>query len=157
MILKKNFEITSNNIINLYSEKPSYSSSTMLFAFLIFSIAPNCYAHLKGYINLPSTDYVRRLEGKLNVSPDTATGNDVYIAKVRSNIEKTPRNKHVILAFDEIYIEQNLMRCGNNHVGFADDGSGELATRILAVMIICPFSNYRDVYALYKVSGILRC
>lgn len=150
---KNVLRFTHNNLENCMLKKPRYSLATKAYAFLLFSISPKAYEQSMRYLMLPCIDYIRKLEGRQNVSPEKMCHNDVYLKKIRKKIEPSKKNRHVILAFDEVYVEPAVSRVGQNHAGLAENKPGELATTILSVMIICPFSRYRDVYAMYPVSS----
>lgn len=143
-----------DQIENLLSNRRRYSHHTKKFAFCIFAYSPKAYQALCKYLLLPSEKYVRRMENDLNVDPSKEQNNDKYLRKRLQTIPDTPAHRTVLIAIDEMYIEPGLTRQGNNNTGYAENDPDKLAKTVLAIMIICPFDTWREIYCYVAVSSL---
>lgn len=146
--------ILLNQVENMLSTRRRYSEATKKLAFLIFSHSPRTYSALSTVFLLPRAKYVRDMENSLEVNPEKEHNNDKYFRKSLEQTEDLPKNRHVIIGFDEIYCEPALSRVGGSNVGFSSNNPDELARTVLAIMVICPFAKFREVYCYTPISGL---
>lgn len=141
LLVSKVILLILDQLQNMLRPRTRFSPTTKYLAILLFSIARKAYQTLKEFIILPSERFLQQLSSNFNVDPSHEDNNDTYFRQILATIEPTERNRHMILAIDEIYTEVGLERVGNNNVGMATNKPNELAKTLLAIMVIAPFGT----------------
>lgn len=143
-------------LINLNKHAYRYSSDFLIFASLLYSLAPNAYNFVRssGNIILPHPSTIRRLYIHLNVDPtkETLESNFLHYIKQKFNL-LNDSDKKVMLLMDEIHLKQFMDFKSGNVLGMAYN-SENLANSAHVFMIKSLLSKYKDVVHIVPVKTI---
>ncbi|KAJ3644415.1 hypothetical protein Zmor_022148 [Zophobas morio] len=149
---KKYLDSILQQLKMLCQKKSKYSSSVLLFAFMIYSQSVPAYNILRDYFFLPHKRYLQQLSSGFNVSTNDSTSTTHYIEHLASHL--TEREKYVALLIDEIYVHSHISFKNNNIVGMAENHPTQAAKTVVTFMITAVFGNFKEVVRLYPVNNL---
>ena len=124
-----------------------YSVSTMLRSFDYFATSRTTYNKFRKDFQLPSISTLTKLTSKASSLPDLD-----YIVKV---LDSLPANqKKCIILVDEIHVKPCLLYHGGELFGRARNNPSELASSVLAVMIVCMFGGPKFIAKVIPVKKV---
>lgn len=148
------FFIEQLGLLKLKPERYRYTSSTLIFASLLFYISPQSYKFIRnsGNFILPDPSTIRKISSSFKNSPqiEELDRNFLFYAK-QSFLKLNDNDKCVFIMIDEIHIKPFLDYKGGNLVGTAYD-STQLANSVHVFMLQSLFSSFKDVVHMVPVS-----
>ena len=111
-----------------------YDMEVILRAFNYYATSRSCYRLLYKDLQLPSINTLRKLTCK------TKSINDLdYVKQVFTNLSDTQSQSIIIV--DEVHVKPILLYSGGELFGEAANRPGELANRVLGIMVLCLFGG----------------
>ena len=114
--------------------KLKYSNEIIMRAFEYYMTSRTTYNLLRQDFELPSIATLTRLTSKVNNTSDAAFINGIF-----SSLEGV--NKNFVLLIDEIYVKSSVTYHGGSLYGSAVNRPDDLATTVLAFMLVPLFSG----------------
>lgn len=150
-VYSKQLHIISDQVKQLVNNVRKYSSSTIIFAFMINCQSPSCYNLIRDFLFLPTRRYLQSISSSLSVSPATDTNDNNYLKNIAKSINNT--EKVVALLIDEIYLTARLDYKSQSIVGCANNNKN-VAKTALTFMISSAFGNVKEVAKIIPVHNI---
>jgi hypothetical protein len=119
-------------------------------AFRFFAVSLSVYNRLRDTVlTLPNVSYLKRLSSVLSVSGGL-NDSDSHITYLKQKAELIqPRERHVMLLLDEIYVQPRATYKGGHVIGMAVNSPLEQATTVQTFMLCSLLSSNKDVWLLW--------
>lgn len=147
---KINFQVEQMKLN--FSTVNKYSCDTLLWAFRIFSAAPQTYLMMRNTVlTLPHPSYLKRLSSSFQINSGFQDGaiHQTYLQKKCQNLSEMER--YVILMVDEIHVAHQMSYKAGKLEGSASNGSVAEASTAQVFMISSLVSKQKDVVAIVPV------
>jgi hypothetical protein len=151
-----NFFLEQMKLLNCSPKQRRYSSYTMVFFTLLYSISPHAYNFLRhsGYVTVPHPSTIRNLCAGLQWNPRNEQLDEHFLNYVKQKFQSLEHHERIVsLMLDEIHIKSYFDYKGGNIVGMAHN-SKEAATSAHVFMVQSFLSSYKDVAHVLPVKTI---
>ena len=136
------------------SSKPYYSTSTLIWACMLFYSNPSAYKQIRAsnVLKIPHPMYLQKLSLDSDMLYSGLTESHLnYLKKKMSSL--TEDEKFVNLLLDEIHVKPNLTYSAGKIQG-SSENSNSPASSLQAFMITSLMSKNKDIVALYPVQNL---
>lgn len=133
-----------------------YSSHTMIFFTLLYTISPHGYNFLRksGYVVMPHPSTLRKVCSGMNFSPQHEQLDENFLSYAKDKFKTLEdHEKMVSLMIDEMHLKSYFDYKGGNIVGMSYDGK-EPAASAHTFMVQSFLSSYKDVVHILPVRKI---
>jgi hypothetical protein len=148
-------QFLSEQISLLFTKQKRYSCLIISIAFRFFAVSLSVYNRLRDTVlTFPNVSYLKRLSSVLSVSGGL-NDSDSHITYLKQKAELIqPRERHVMLLLDEIYVQPRATYKGGHVIGMAVNSPLEQATTVQTFMLCSLLSSNKDVAALVPVKNL---
>jgi len=138
-------------VLLLFMSASRYSADTLLIAFRLFVISASVYNRLRSSVlSLPHVSYLKRLSSVFTLSSGLHDNEHAHYLREKVQVLQ-PHERHVMLLFDEIYVNPQTTFKGGSISGSAVNSPGEEATTVQTFMICSLLSANKKLLPWYQL------